>query len=82
MQLTQKEADDLISLMKIPKDIGGGIDFDHQKKVVTLLSPDDREEFFLNVTPSKYELKKITPVDQFPNTVHVETCVLLQRKNM
>lgn len=46
MQLTQKEADDLISLMKIPKDIGGGIDFDHQKKVVTLLSPDDREEFF------------------------------------
>lgn len=60
MQLTQKEANDLISLMKIPKDIGGGISFDHQKKVVTLMSPDEREEFFLNVTPSKYELKKIT----------------------
>ena len=29
---------------------------------------------------SGYELKKITPVDQFPNTVHVETCVLLGRK--
>ena len=27
-----------------------------------------------------YELKKITPVDQFPNTVHVETVVLLGRK--
>ena len=27
-----------------------------------------------------YELKKITPVDQFPNTVHVETVVLLSRK--
>ena len=31
---------------------------------------------------SGYELKKITPVDQFPNTVHVETCVLLQRRTM
>lgn len=29
---------------------------------------------------SGYELKKITPVDQFPNTVHVETVVLLSRK--
>ena len=27
-----------------------------------------------------YELKKITPVDQFPNTVHVETVVQLVRK--
>ena len=27
-----------------------------------------------------YELKKITPVDQFPNTVHVETVVLLSHK--
>ena len=26
-----------------------------------------------------YELKKITPVDQFPNTVHVETVVLLSK---
>ena len=31
---------------------------------------------------SGYELKKITPVDQFPNTVHIETCVLLQRRTM
>ena len=29
-----------------------------------------------------YELKDVTPVDQFPHTVHVETVVLLQRKNM
>ena len=29
---------------------------------------------------SGYELKKITPVDQFPNTVHVETVVLLSHK--
>lgn len=30
---------------------------------------------------SGYELKKITPVDQFPNTVHVETvCQLILRK--
>ena len=28
---------------------------------------------------SGYELKKITPVDQFPNTVHVETVVLLSK---
>ena len=27
-----------------------------------------------------YELKKITPVDQFPNTVHIETVVLLSHK--
>ena len=29
---------------------------------------------------SGYELKKITPVDQFPNTEHVETVVLLSHK--
>lgn len=29
---------------------------------------------------SGYELKKITPVDQFPNTVHVETVCLLGRE--
>ena len=29
---------------------------------------------------SGYELKKITPVDQFPNTVHVETVVLLSQQ--
>ena len=29
-----------------------------------------------------YELKKVCGVDQFPQTVHVETVVLLQRKNM
>jgi len=27
-----------------------------------------------------YELKKVTPVDQFPNTVHVETVVLLSQQ--
>ena len=29
-----------------------------------------------------YEVKKVQGVDQFPHTVHVETVVLLQRKNM
>lgn len=29
-----------------------------------------------------YELKKVRPVDQFPHTGHVETVVLLQRKDM
>ena len=29
-----------------------------------------------------YEMKIVRGVDQFPNTVHVETVVLLQRKNM
>ena len=29
-----------------------------------------------------YELRKVCPVDQFGMTVHVETVVLLQRKNM
>ena len=28
-----------------------------------------------------YELKKITPVDQFPNTVHIETVAVLSRKS-
>ena len=28
-----------------------------------------------------YELKKITPVDQFPNTVHVEVVCCLHRAN-
>ena len=27
-----------------------------------------------------YELKDVTPVDQFPHTVHVETVVLLSHK--
>ena len=29
-----------------------------------------------------YELKDVTPVDQFPHTVHVETVVGLQRKDI
>lgn len=29
-----------------------------------------------------YELKRICPVDMFPQTVHVETCVLLSRKKL
>ena len=29
-----------------------------------------------------YEVKKVQGVDQFPHTVHVETCVLLQRRAM
>ena len=29
-----------------------------------------------------YEIAHVQPVDQFAHTVHVETCVLLQRKNM
>ncbi|NLA76939.1 MAG: 23S rRNA (uracil(1939)-C(5))-methyltransferase RlmD [Clostridiales bacterium] len=30
---------------------------------------------------SKYRVKKIQPVDMFPHTKHVETCVLLSHKN-
>ena len=29
-----------------------------------------------------YEIRKVRPVDMFPHTVHVETCVLLQRRTM
>lgn len=29
-----------------------------------------------------YELRKVCPVDNFAETIHVETCVLLQRKTM
>ena len=29
-----------------------------------------------------YEIQKVRPVDMFPHTVHVETCVLLQRRTM
>ena len=29
-----------------------------------------------------YELKKIQPVDMFPQTVHVESVILLHRKNI
>ena len=28
-----------------------------------------------------YELRRVRPVDNFPETVHVETCVLLSHKN-
>ena len=29
-----------------------------------------------------YETKEVTPVDMFPRTAHVETVVLLSRKNL
>ena len=29
-----------------------------------------------------YEIQRVRPVDMFPHTVHVETCVLLQRRTM
>ena len=28
-----------------------------------------------------YELRQVQPVDMFPNTLHIETIVLLQRQN-
>ena len=31
---------------------------------------------------SGYELKRVRPVDMFPQTVHVETIVLLQRETL
>lgn len=29
-----------------------------------------------------YEIQRVRPVDMFPHTVHIETCVLLQRRTM
>jgi len=33
-------------------------------------------------TEEGYMPKEVTPVDMFPRTSHIETCVLLQRKTM
>ena len=38
-------------------------------------------EYYREYQESGYELKKITPVDQFPNTVHVEVVCCLHRVN-
>ena len=34
----------------------------------------------LKILNEKYQIKEITPVDMFPNTYHVETVTLLERK--
>lgn len=60
VDLTQKEAESLLNLLKIPTEIQGGLDFDHTKKLIKLKSVDEREEFLLNITPSRYEIEKIT----------------------
>ena len=33
----------------------------------------------LKILSEKYDIKKVQPVDMFPNSVHVESCVLLER---
>ena len=36
----------------------------------------------LAVLQEKYRVQRVIPIDMFPNTQHVETCVLLQRRTM
>lgn len=35
----------------------------------------------LNLLSQNYDIKELTPVDMFPNTAHVESVILLQRKD-
>ena len=35
----------------------------------------------LKILSSKYDISSVTPVDMFPHTFHVETVVLLSKKN-
>ncbi len=60
MDIPQKDADNLLKLLKIPTNVGSGIAFDNKKKVVTLKSVDEKEEFLLDVTPSHVKIEKIT----------------------
>ncbi|MBE6124606.1 MAG: hypothetical protein E7184_03675 [Erysipelotrichaceae bacterium] len=36
----------------------------------------------IKLLSSHYDVEKVQPVDMFPNTYHVETIVLLKRKNI
>ena len=52
-----------------------------QKVVYISCNPKTLKRDLDYLTSFDYKVKTIVPVDLFPNTVHVETVVLLQRKN-
>jgi len=50
------------------------------KKVVYIsCNPETQERDLLYLTTHGYQVQKIQPVDMFPHTEHVETCILMSR---
>ena len=65
-----------------PKAIQKIIDFGVEQMVYISCKPTSLARDLEVFEAAGYKVKRATAVDQFPNTVHVETVVLLQRKNM
>ena len=65
-----------------PKAIQKIIDFGVEQMVYISCKPTSLARDLEVFEAAGYKVKRATAVDQFPNTVHIETCVLLQRKTM
>lgn len=64
-----------------PKAIQKIIDFGVEQMVYISCKPTSLARDLEVFEAAGYKVKRATAVDQFPNTVHVETIVLLQKKN-
>ena len=65
-----------------PKAIQKIIDFGVEQMVYISCKPTSLARDLEVFEAAGYKVKRATAVDQFTNTVHIETCVLLQRKTM
>lgn len=65
-----------------PKAIGKIIEYGVENMVYISCKPTSLARDLQIFMARGYRVEKICCVDMFPNTYHVETCVLLQRKNM
>ena len=64
-----------------PKALEKIIDFDVDTLVYISCKPTSLARDLEVLQARGYEVKRCVAIDQFPNTVHVETCVLLSHKN-